>query len=49
MGLLGMPLHFIYPFMKRWTWWPQAWLGEKTQIRPVYIHVFQDFPMEQRF
>ncbi|KAJ3847063.1 UbiA prenyltransferase [Lentinula lateritia] len=27
MGLLGMPLHFIYPFMKRWTWWPQAWLG----------------------
>ncbi|KAI0739190.1 UbiA prenyltransferase [Daedaleopsis nitida] len=28
MGLLGVfPLHALYPLMKRWTWWPQAWLG----------------------
>ncbi|KAJ7277948.1 UbiA prenyltransferase family [Mycena rebaudengoi] len=27
-GLVGIfPLHGIYPLMKRWTWWPQAWLG----------------------
>jgi 4-hydroxybenzoate polyprenyltransferase len=27
-GLFGLfPLHGLYPFMKRWTWWPQAWLG----------------------
>lgn len=27
-GLVGVfPLHALYPFMKRWTWWPQAWLG----------------------
>ncbi|KAJ7643121.1 UbiA prenyltransferase family-domain-containing protein, partial [Mycena polygramma] len=27
-GLLGIfPLHALYPLMKRWTWWPQAWLG----------------------
>jgi len=26
-GLLSMPLHFLYPLSKRWTWWPQAWLG----------------------
>ncbi|KAJ7250755.1 UbiA prenyltransferase family-domain-containing protein [Mycena rebaudengoi] len=27
-GLLGVfPLHALYPLMKRWTWWPQAWLG----------------------
>lgn len=21
------PLHALYPLMKRWTWWPQLWLG----------------------
>jgi len=27
-GVLGIfPLHAFYPMMKRWTWWPQAWLG----------------------
>ncbi|KAF9262830.1 UbiA prenyltransferase [Marasmius fiardii PR-910] len=27
-GLLGVfPLHAFYPLMKRWTYWPQAWLG----------------------
>jgi 4-hydroxybenzoate polyprenyltransferase len=26
-GLLSVPLHFLYPTSKRWTWWPQAWLG----------------------
>ncbi|THV03622.1 UbiA prenyltransferase [Dendrothele bispora CBS 962.96] len=27
-GLFGIfPLHGLYPLMKRWTWWPQAWLG----------------------
>ncbi|KAJ7623850.1 UbiA prenyltransferase family-domain-containing protein [Mycena polygramma] len=27
-GLPGIfPLHALYPLMKRWTWWPQAWLG----------------------
>ncbi|KAF5365647.1 hypothetical protein D9758_003168 [Tetrapyrgos nigripes] len=27
-GLIGIfPLHGLYPLMKRWTWWPQAWLG----------------------
>ncbi|KAF8909555.1 UbiA prenyltransferase family [Mucidula mucida] len=27
-GLFGVfPLHALYPLMKRWTWWPQAWLG----------------------
>ncbi|KAL1946342.1 hypothetical protein VTO73DRAFT_15469 [Trametes versicolor] len=28
LGLIGIfPLHALYPLMKRWTWWPQAWLG----------------------
>jgi len=27
-GLYGVfPLHALYPLMKRWTHWPQAWLG----------------------
>jgi 4-hydroxybenzoate polyprenyltransferase len=26
-GLLSLVLVFPYPFMKRLTWWPQAWLG----------------------
>ncbi|KAF8523278.1 UbiA prenyltransferase family [Hysterangium stoloniferum] len=27
-GLLGVfPIHVLYPLMKRWTYWPQAWLG----------------------
>lgn len=27
-GIFGVfPLHALYPLMKRWTWWPQAWLG----------------------
>ena len=26
--MLSMPLHFLYPYAKRWTWWPQAWLGK---------------------
>ncbi|KAI0716361.1 UbiA prenyltransferase family-domain-containing protein [Earliella scabrosa] len=28
MAMVGVfPLHALYPLMKRWTWWPQAWLG----------------------
>ncbi|KAI0657003.1 UbiA prenyltransferase [Cubamyces menziesii] len=28
LGVIGIfPLHALYPLMKRWTWWPQAWLG----------------------
>ncbi|KZV60682.1 UbiA prenyltransferase [Peniophora sp. CONT] len=28
LGLFGLfPLHGLYPLMKRWTTWPQAWLG----------------------
>jgi len=26
-ALLAIPLAVAYPFMKRLTWWPQAWLG----------------------
>ncbi|KZV76736.1 UbiA prenyltransferase [Peniophora sp. CONT] len=26
-GLLSLPLHVLYPLAKRWTWWPQVWLG----------------------
>lgn len=26
-GLLSLPLIIFYPLMKRWTWWPQAFLG----------------------
>ena len=26
-ALLSLPLVAAYPFMKRYTWWPQAWLG----------------------
>ncbi|THH10556.1 hypothetical protein EW146_g8340 [Bondarzewia mesenterica] len=27
-GIPGIfPFHALYPLMKRWTWWPQAWLG----------------------
>ncbi len=25
--LASVPLIIVYPFMKRFTWWPQAWLG----------------------
>ncbi len=27
MGMISLPLVFTYPFMKRITYWPQAWLG----------------------
>jgi len=27
LGLAALPLVFAYPFMKRITYWPQAWLG----------------------
>jgi 4-hydroxybenzoate polyprenyltransferase len=27
LGVLSLVLVFTYPFMKRITWWPQAWLG----------------------
>jgi 4-hydroxybenzoate polyprenyltransferase len=27
LGLASMPLVIVYPFMKRFTWWPQAFLG----------------------
>ncbi|MGD9650047.1 MAG: 4-hydroxybenzoate octaprenyltransferase [Dongiaceae bacterium] len=27
LGILSLPLVFIYPFMKRISWWPQAFLG----------------------
>jgi 4-hydroxybenzoate polyprenyltransferase len=27
LGLAALPLVFTYPFMKRFTYWPQAWLG----------------------
>ncbi|KAI0337401.1 4-hydroxybenzoate polyprenyl transferase [Trametopsis cervina] len=28
LGVFGiLPLHALYPLMKRWTYWPQAWLG----------------------
>ncbi len=27
MALAAVPLVALYPFMKRITWWPQAWLG----------------------
>ena len=26
-ALLAIPLIVAYPYMKRFTWWPQAWLG----------------------
>ncbi len=26
-GLLSLPFIIIYPLMKRWTWWPQVFLG----------------------
>jgi 4-hydroxybenzoate polyprenyltransferase len=27
LGIISLPLVFAYPFMKRITYWPQAWLG----------------------
>ncbi|WP_299442584.1 4-hydroxybenzoate octaprenyltransferase [uncultured Rhodospira sp.] len=27
LGVISLPLVFAYPFMKRITYWPQAWLG----------------------
>jgi len=27
LGIAALPLVAVYPFMKRITWWPQAWLG----------------------
>ncbi|MCB9990410.1 MAG: 4-hydroxybenzoate octaprenyltransferase [Rhodospirillales bacterium] len=27
LGILAVPLIAVYPLMKRWTWWPQAFLG----------------------
>lgn len=27
LGFLVLPLIVLYPLMKRWTWWPQAFLG----------------------
>lgn len=27
LGFLSLPLIVVYPLMKRWTWWPQVFLG----------------------
>lgn len=27
LGIASLPLIILYPLMKRWTWWPQAFLG----------------------
>ncbi len=27
LGFMTIPLVVVYPLMKRWTWWPQAFLG----------------------
>lgn len=27
LGILSLPFIALYPLMKRWTWWPQAFLG----------------------
>ncbi len=27
LGFMAVPLVVLYPLMKRWTWWPQAFLG----------------------
>lgn len=27
LGILSLPFIIVYPLMKRWTWWPQAFLG----------------------
>ncbi len=27
LGVASLPLVVLYPLMKRWTWWPQAFLG----------------------
>jgi 4-hydroxybenzoate polyprenyltransferase len=27
LGIIVLPLIAVYPLMKRWTWWPQAFLG----------------------
>jgi 4-hydroxybenzoate polyprenyltransferase len=27
LGFLSLPFIVLYPLMKRWTWWPQAFLG----------------------
>ena len=27
LGIMSLPLIVLYPLMKRWTWWPQAFLG----------------------
>ncbi len=27
LGVLSLPMIAVYPLMKRWTWWPQAFLG----------------------
>lgn len=27
LGIMSLPLIALYPLMKRWTWWPQAFLG----------------------
>lgn len=35
-GLIGIfPLHALYPLMKRWTYWPQAWLGPCSSAASV--------------
>ncbi|EMD31020.1 hypothetical protein CERSUDRAFT_163534 [Gelatoporia subvermispora B] len=30
-GSFGILVFFLYPLMKRWTYWPQAWLGIAMQ------------------
>ncbi|KAI0760061.1 UbiA prenyltransferase [Fomes fomentarius] len=47
MGCLGIfPLHALYPLMKRWTWWPQAWLGLTFNwgIPVAYVYVTGRLP-----
>ncbi|KAK0458973.1 UbiA prenyltransferase family, partial [Desarmillaria tabescens] len=48
-GIIGVfPLHALYPLMKRWTWWPQAWLGLAMNwgIWVAWITVYPSAPLK---
>jgi hypothetical protein len=38
-GLFGLlVLDPLYPLMKRWTYWPQAWLGEHVNRSRITVN-----------
>lgn len=39
--LVLLPFNIIYPLTKRWTWWPQIWLGAPHDLNDCPLVLFR--------